>query len=465
MLASMDRVVGALDALDAAVSTLADLDLGGLSNPDRLEILRRLETCSRRSDALGQRVLGQWWEQREVGEFGGQHPFDALAAALHLSRGEAAKRFRTAIELAPRQGFSGEPMPPELAATADACKEGAIGDAHVQIIRNFLRHLPSSVDAETRKLAEAQLAHAATTLGPDALRKIAERLAAYINPDGEFEERDRARKRGITLGDQGPDKMSKLTGWVDPELRGYLEAIEAKLARPGMCNPDDDTPTVDGDPDQSAADRDTRSKRQRRHDAVKATCRAMLASDRLGVHRGLPVTVIATTTLRELTAAAGHALTAGGSLLPMRDLIRMASHAHHYLAVFDEDGRALHLGRSKRCASADQRIVLHARDRGCTYPGCSAPGYLTEAHHVVRDWAEGGNTDVDDLGWACHRHHRLLDPGPDQWRTRRGRNGRVEWIAPAAIDPHQQPRTNTYHHPEQHLLDPDDDRDGDGDPP
>ena len=174
------------------------------------------------------------------------------------------------------------------------------------MIRRFLRDLPSGVDAETRELAEAQLAQAATTLGPDALRKVAERLAAYINPDGEFEERDRARRRGITLGDQGPDKMSKLTGWVDPELRGYLEAIEAKLARPGMCNPDDDTPTVDGDPDQTAADA-TPAARQRRHDAVKATCRAMLASDRLGVHRGLPVTVIATTTLRELTAAAGHA--------------------------------------------------------------------------------------------------------------------------------------------------------------
>ena len=53
----------------------------------------------------GQRVLGAWWEQREVSEFGGQHSFDVLADALHLSRAEAAKRFRTAIELAPADGF------------------------------------------------------------------------------------------------------------------------------------------------------------------------------------------------------------------------------------------------------------------------------------------------------------------------------------------------------------------------
>jgi Domain of unknown function (DUF222) len=54
------------------------------------------------------------------------------------------------------------------------------------------------------------------------------------------------------------------------------------------------------------------------------------------VHHGLPVTVIVSTTLQERAAGAGQAVTGGGTLLPMRDLIRMASHAYHYLAVFDE---------------------------------------------------------------------------------------------------------------------------------
>jgi hypothetical protein len=39
---------------------------------------------------------------------------------------------------------------------------------------------------------------------------------------------------------------------------------------------------------------------------------------------------IVTTTLQDLEAAAGKALTGGGSALPMSDLIRMAGHAHHY---------------------------------------------------------------------------------------------------------------------------------------
>ena len=36
-----------------------------------------------------------------------------------------------------------------------------------------------------------------------------------------------------------------------------------------------------------------------------------------------------TTTLQELEAGAGKALTGGGTLLPMSDVIRLASHAHH----------------------------------------------------------------------------------------------------------------------------------------
>ena len=130
--------------------------------------------------------------------------------------------------------------------------------------------------------------------------------------------------------------MSSLTGRVDPELRAYLEAIFAKLARPGVGNPDDESPVVDGEPNEDEVRRDTRSEGKRCHDALKAACRALLASGELGMHRGLPVTVVVSTTLRELLDLTGYGTTAGGSLLPIRDLVRMAAHAHHYLVVFDD---------------------------------------------------------------------------------------------------------------------------------
>jgi hypothetical protein len=61
-----------------------------------------------------------------------------------------------------------------------------------------------------------------------------------LNPDGEFSDEHRARRRGITLGAQHQDGMSAITGWLNPQLRAGLDALLAKWAAPGMCNPHDD---------------------------------------------------------------------------------------------------------------------------------------------------------------------------------------------------------------------------------
>ena len=93
----------------------------------------------------------------------------------------------------------------------------------------------------------------------------------------------------------------------------------AKLGAPGMCNPDDHHPCIDGDPSAEAVQRDTRSPGQRHHDALTAMGRAVLASGQLGQLGGLPATLIVTAALQDLQAAAGVGVTAGGTLLPMRE--------------------------------------------------------------------------------------------------------------------------------------------------
>jgi len=136
-------------------------------------------------------------------------------------------------------------------------------------------------------------------------------------------------------------------------------------------------------------------------------------------------------------------------------VIRLAAHAHHYLAIFDR-GKALALYHTKRLASPAQRIVLYAKDRGCSFPNCEVPGYHTEAHHVSA-WAETHVTDVNDLTLAC-------GPQPPTRRTRlddpqKINAGDTEWIPPPHLD-HGQPRINTYHHPEKLLRDDDEGEDG-----
>jgi hypothetical protein len=117
------------------------------------------------------------------------------------------------------------------------------------------------------------------------------------------------------------------------------------------------------------------------------------------------------TTLQELESAAGVAVTGGGTLVPMSDGIRRESNSHHYLVIYDKHTEEpLYLHRSKRRASAGQRIVLHAQDRRCTFPGCTVAGYGCQVHHAELDWAERGQTHITDEALACGPHNRLVKP-------------------------------------------------------
>ena len=444
----MSSIDGALDAVDAAVAAVGALDWDGLPVTKLLAALERLETARRRLTACAYDAAAA--VDRRGEQALGAKPHRVIADVLRVGPGEAKRRIRQAARLAPRTTLTGQPIPAEFAATADAWHAGALDGEHLRVIEKFVTDLPGHIAPTDALHAEAFLAQQAALLRPDQLDTLAGQLALRLNPDGEFSDAERARKRGFTwCGRQGPDGMSigKLT--ATPELRAMIDAWMAKFAAPGMCNPDDQSPTVTGEPSQQIADRDTRSHPQRQHDALIALVRGQLGNPALGQHRGLPVTVIVSATLQQIQTAAGVAVTAGGTLLPMRDVIRMSRHAWHYLAVFDEHTeRALYLGRTKRIATADQRVVLHSKDRGCTAPGCDKPGYLSEVHHVD-DWADGGLTNIDRLTFACKGDHQLVTEGG--WTTRKLKDGTTQWIPPPHLP--LPGGTNTYHHPERMLPD------------
>jgi hypothetical protein len=452
-----EALSAALDAMDAAFEKVAEFDCEALTTREQLGLLERFERHRRRIPAVEHPLINSVARRATAEELGGKLS-DAIAEATLISRAEASRRVKEAADLGPRHGLTGERLAPVLAATAAAQRSGTLGAGQVAVIRKFWHQLPGWIDHGTREQVEATLAHEGARFRPEQLAALAATLADCLNPDGNYTDEDRARRRGLTLGNQQADGMSPLQGWLTPELRATLEAVLAKLAAPGMCDPLDDTATVDGAPSQEAIDRDARSVAQRNHDALLAALRALLASGNLGQHNGLPASIIVTTTLGELEAAAGRGLTGGGSILPMSDVIRLARHARHYLAIFDK-GKALALYHTKRLASPAQRIVLYAKDRGCTAPGCTVPGYYSEVHHVT-DYAQCRTTDVNDLTFACGCQHRMLKP--NGWSTRKNPRGETEWIPPPHLE-RGQPRTNTYWHPEKLLRNEDnDDEDSSG---
>jgi hypothetical protein len=453
-----EEVLAVVTRWEQAQAEMAELSFTVLTASDVLAIQNRLEKGYRSQPAVDHKLIHQLTLQSTPTALGANSWPKVLSEGLRISKGEAKRRINQAELLGPRTALTGETFPPKLPNVAAAQAQGQIGAEHLKIIEKFFDDLPGHFDQQTRDLAEADLARIATGLGPTQFRQAAGRLALLLNQDGDLpDDADRARRRSLTIEKQGVDGMSRIHGLLDPEARATLDAVFAKWAAPGMCNPDDEAPCVDGEPSGVAEQGDTRSQGQRNHDALKAMGRSVLASGELGKHNGLPCTIIVSTTLQDLESGAGVAVTGGGTLLPMSDVIRLASNSHHYLYIYDKHTEEpLYLARSKRLASAGQRIVLHAQDRGCTFPGCTVPGYGCQVHHAELDWADGGQSNITDECLACGPHNRLVKPGG--WRTRKRKDGRTEWIPPPHLD-NGQSRVNDYHHPENYLVPEEDEED------
>jgi len=449
---AQERISAALDAIDAAHDVLRGTSSDLVSNNFRVEVAERIETQDRVNRGLMYRFFGEIADPPDGSE---SVPIvrGMLWARLRVTPKEVTRRFKLAARIRPRRSLTGQPIAPELPELADAVQAGAVGEDHIRAVCRAVDVLPTCVSPADVAEAERTLVRHATKLDAAVVTKLGQRIADYLNPDGTYTDDDRARRRGLRLGPQGPDGMSRLEGLIDPEARAYFEAIEAAV-RPGRHEPD----SAQEDPEM----RDDRTPAQRCHDAFKLGMESAIGSGKLGQHRGHPVTVVVTTTLAELeqaaTAAAGApvpmpvpARTGGGSRLPMSDLIRMAAKAIHYLAVFDNHTeRPLYLGRQKRIATADQRLICHARDRGCTRPNCLEPGYHCEVHHAP-EWAQGGQTDADKLFFACGCDHGAASRG--ELCTVVTESGRLGWT-----DGSGPPEINHAHHPDELLR-------GDPDPP
>ncbi|MEB3033185.1 HNH endonuclease signature motif containing protein [[Mycobacterium] nativiensis] len=445
-----ERAVEVFDALAADLDRALELDFEALTPRECVALLARCEILRRRLPAVEHPMVNQI-AATDPAELGGK-PRWVLADELHITRGEAGRRINDAADLGPRRTLTGESLDPLLPAVAAAQKKGQIGTAHIAVIRSFFHYLPDEIDAGTLTQAEHHLTDLAAHYRPEHLAKLAQRLADHLHPDGNYTDDERAKCRGLILGPQDRDGMTPIKGYLDPQARATIDAVLARWAAPGMCNPDDPTPCTSGTPTQEAIEADQRSTAQRNHDALTAMARALLASGELGQHNGLPATIVISTPLSDLLAGTGKAHTGGGTWLPIRDVLRMAGHAHHYLRIYD-DAKEVALFHTKRLASPGQRIVLYAKERGCSHPGCPIPGYLCEVHHDT-NYANTHQTDIDGLTLRCGPHHQLITTGG--WRTRKSHNGTTETLPPPHLD-HGQPRTNCYHHPEKLLQDSKDD--------
>ena len=311
-------------ALRAAHDQLAALPIDALTTTELIGALDDLEMLSCQLPAQSHRMLARLQGESTAKEMGAKSWKDVLAIRWRISTTEARRRLDEAAELGPRRTLTGEPLEPVLACTAIAQAHGLINGEHVKVVRETMAHLPAAVDVLTRGQIEADLARTAIGVGPKELKKNADRILFLLDQDGpEPDDTERDRRRGVWKGPQGRDKMTPVKANLTPEGWATWEAIFAKWAAPGMCNPADEHPCYSGTPTQAQIDNDHRTLAQRQHDALVAVGRSVLASGELGQHNGLTTTIIVRTTLQDLEHRAGIGVTGGGTIMPISDVIRV----------------------------------------------------------------------------------------------------------------------------------------------
>lgn len=122
----------------------------------------------------------------------------------------------------------------------------------------------------------------------------------------------------------------------------------------------------------------------------------------------------------------------GGPVLGAETARRLACDATWVRVVDGPEDQPLAVGRRTRTIGGALRRLLHVRDGGCRFPGCTNRR-STQAHHIqahyIQAWIHGGRTDPDNLVSLCPFHHHRVHEGG--WSIDTTHDGAL-----AFVDPH-----------------------------
>jgi hypothetical protein len=156
---------------------------------------------------------------------------------------------------------------------------------------------------------------------------------------------------------------------------------------------------------------DTRSRGQRRYDALVNICRRALDNGEVGGSRKARPHLLIVEDLAEieerapLVAEAVRADAAHVGHLSRATLEMLSCDCSVSRVITRGRSEILDLGRSTRTVSWSQWKALVVRDKHCQAPGCDRPPGDCHGHHIVH-WTKNGPTDLKNLQLLCWRHHR-----------------------------------------------------------
>lgn len=301
---------------DCSIEQLDQLVIVNENTARKLYAAQLDEYRAAEASAVGEQVLGR--DHVHHRRFNGY-----LADRLTLTAGQARRRVRHAHMVSVPPAENGDPVRPAACpCAAFELHAGAITPEHLDILDRFSDQLPERLAAEPdlwERMESLIVGFAAGSPGSDgeetappqtslACSRLATELLERLDPDGRYvAESDRQRRRRLTVGKPDVDGMSRIGGWLHPQLRELLMVVLEKYGAPGVEDPFRDRFNF-GDDDRTSGQRD--------HDALLVGIRELLCGG-IGTHRGLPAVLIATATLGQILSLSGQADTATGGKIPV----------------------------------------------------------------------------------------------------------------------------------------------------
>lgn len=124
-------------------------------------------------------------------------------------------------------------------------------------------------------------------------------------------------------------------------------------------------------------------------------------------------TLFATVDVETLAGQAGSATLGNGAVIDADTARRIACDCSLARVLTDAKGEILDIGQRSRLISRGLFTYLTLHDGGCRWPGCEAPAWACEGHHVIF-WDNSGPTDRSNTALLCWYHHHLLH-GDHRW--------------------------------------------------
>lgn len=104
-----------------------------------------------------------------------------------------------------------------------------------------------------------------------------------------------------------------------------------------------------------------------------------------------------------------------GHDVPPETIARLCCDATIRRVTLDKRGVPINVGRKYRTATDAQWAAIKTLHETCAWDGCAAPINWCQAHHI-REWDNGGPTDLGNLIPLCSQHHHRVHEG--QWHIK-----------------------------------------------